>query len=130
MNCILRDGSSIAPVGQGSWYLGETPHRRQQELQALRTGIEAGMTVLDTAEMYGSGQAEELIGEAIKGYRRTDLFLVSKVFPHHAGRKHIFRSCEDSLRRLGVDYLDLYLLHWRGSVPLAGQNSPLGRLQF
>lgn len=119
MNCVLRDHTSVPAIGQGSWYLGESPRKRASELEALRTGIESGMTLLDTAEMYGDGLSEELIGEAIQGYSRAGLFLVSKVYPHHAGQNHIFRSCEESLRRMKTDYLDLYLLHWRGSIPLA-----------
>ena len=119
MNCVLRDHTSVPAIGQGSWYLGESPRKRAGELEALRTGIELGMTLLDTAEMYGEGLAEELIGEAIQGYSSAGLFLVSKVYPHHAGQDHIFRSCEESLRRMKTDYLDLYLLHWRGSIPLA-----------
>lgn len=112
------DGGPVSRLGQGTWYLGETPSRRKQELSALRTGVEAGMNLIDTAEMYGEGLSEELTGEAIRPCDRETLFLVSKVYPWNAGRDHIIRSCENSLRRLGTDYLDLYLLHWRGSVPL------------
>ncbi len=119
MNFITANGKEIGSVGQGTWYLGETPSTFQEELSALRTGIEAGMTLIDTAEMYGDGAAERLVGEAVKGYERGDLYLVSKVYPFNAGTDKIFRSCEASLRRMGTDYLDLYLLHWRGSVPLA-----------
>ena len=117
MNFITQSGAPAGPIGQGTWYLGERPNQRQQELAALRAGIDAGMDLLDTAEMYGGGRAEELLGEAIRGYDREKLYLVSKVFPHNAGRANIFRCCENSLRRLGTDYMDLYLLHWRGSVP-------------
>lgn len=112
-------GRQTGPVGQGTWYLGERSAAHQQERDALRAGIEAGMTLIDTAEMYGDGAAEALVGDAIRGYAREDLYLVSKVYPFNAGRNHIFRSCEESLRRMRTDYLDLYLLHWRGSVPLA-----------
>ena len=115
----LPDGTQAPALGQGTWYLGEQPAVRARELAALRTGIEHGMTLLDTAEMYGGGRSEELVGEAIRPYDREKLFLVSKVYPHNAGRPEIFRSCENSLRRLGTEYLDLYLLHWRGSVPFA-----------
>ena len=115
----LPDGTQVPALGQGTWYLGEQPAVRARELAALRTGIEHGMTLLDTAEMYGGGRSEELVGEAIRPYDREKLFLVSKVYPHNAGRPEIFRSCENSLRRLGTEYLDLYLLHWRGSVPFA-----------
>ena len=113
----LPDGASVPAIGQGTWYLGEHKEREAQEIEALRAGIEAGLTLIDTAEMYGSGSSERLIGKAIQGYDREKLFLVSKVYPHNAGRAHIFQSCENSLKRLGTDYLDLYLLHWRGSVP-------------
>ncbi len=116
---ITSSGRPAGAVGQGTWMLGQTPARREQECAALRTGIERGMNLIDTAEMYGEGAAEELVGEAIRGYERESLYLVSKVYPFNAGREHIFASCEASLRRMGVEYLDLYLLHWRGSVPLA-----------
>lgn len=114
---LFPDGAAVPAVGQGTWYLGEDPRREEQEIGALRTGIEAGMTLIDTAEMYGSGRSEILVGKAIKGYDRKKLFLVSKVLPSHAGEDHIFQSCKASLARLGTDYLDLYLLHWRGEVP-------------
>ena len=115
---ILNDGTRVPSLGMGTWYLGEGRRSAAQEERALRAGIEAGVTLIDTAEMYGDGAAEELVGRAIRGYDRDELFLVSKVYPHNAGRRNIFRACEDSLRRMGVDCLDLYLLHWRGSVPL------------
>lgn len=119
MGFVTASGKKIGPVGQGTWYLGETPSKFPAELAALRAGIEAGMTLIDSAEMYGDGAAERLVGEAIKGYDRGELYLVSKVYPFNAGRDRIFKSCEASLRRMGTDYLDLYLLHWRGSVPLS-----------
>lgn len=115
----LPNGTKIPKLGQGTWYMGEKSTLWQQEVEALRLGIELGMTLIDTAEMYGDGLAEDLVGEAIQGYPREKLYLVSKVYPHNAGRKNIFNSCENSLKRLGVDYLDLYLLHWRGNIPLA-----------
>ena len=111
-------GTPVPRLGQGTWYLGEGRSPRKQELAALRTGIEAGMTLIDTAEMYGEGRSEKLVGEAIAPYDREKLFLVSKVYPWNAGEDQIFRSCENTLRRLKTDYLDMYLLHWRGSVPL------------
>ncbi|KAA0547488.1 aldo/keto reductase [Bacillus sp. BGMRC 2118] len=115
---ILPDGTSLPAIGQGTWYMGENPQLRENEIKALQTGIELGMTVIDTAEMYGNGGSERLVGEAIKG-RREHVFLVSKVFPHNAGLDKIAKACENSLKRLGIDHLDLYLLHWRGSVPLS-----------
>ena len=115
----LPDGTAVPRLGQGTWFLGEKSAQRKEELAALRTGIELGMTLIDTAEMYGGGRSEALVGEAVAPYDREKLFLVSKVFPHNAGRKNIFTACENSLRRLHTEYLDMYLLHWRGSVPLA-----------
>ncbi|MEV6534811.1 aldo/keto reductase [Streptomyces sp. NPDC051639] len=113
----LPSGEEIAALGQGTWYLGEEPARREQEIAALRLGVDLGMTVVDTAEMYGDGAAEELVGEALRG-RREEVFLVSKVLPGHADRKGTVAACEGSLRRLRAEQLDLYLLHWRGRWPL------------
>ncbi|MBN3728674.1 aldo/keto reductase [Burkholderia sp. Ac-20379] len=113
----LPDGERVAKLGQGTWEMGERPARRGAEIAALRAGIELGMTLIDTAEMYGDGATEELVGEAIDGLRES-VFLVSKVYPHNAGRRSMIASCEASLKRLGTDRLDLYLLHWRGGVPL------------
>jgi diketogulonate reductase-like aldo/keto reductase len=115
----LPDGGVMPRLGMGTWYLGEGRRPRDVEIQALRSGLAAGMRLIDTAEMYGEGEAERLVGKAIAGYRREDLYLVSKVYPHNAGRGHLRESLEASLNRLGTDYLDMYLLHWRGSVPLA-----------
>ena len=109
----LASGEIVPVMGQGTWYLGEAPERRQEELAALRTGLDLGMTLIDTAEMYGDGTAEELVGEAIAN-RRDDVFLVSKVLPGNATRRGTIAACERSLRRLGSDRLDLYLLHWKG----------------
>lgn len=119
MEFITQSGTRAGPIGQGTWYLGQDRAAFQQEVNALRSGIDAGMNLLDTAEMYGSGKAEELVGEVIKGYDREKLYLVSKVYPFNAGRSNIFHSCEDSLSRMGTDYMDLYLLHWRGSIPFS-----------
>ncbi|HEY5410799.1 MAG TPA: aldo/keto reductase, partial [Caulobacteraceae bacterium] len=112
------DGSHAPALGQGTWRMGEDARRRRLETRALRVGIDLGMTLIDTAEMYGDGAAEELLGEALAGVRDA-VFLVSKVYPQNAGRGPIERACESSLRRLKTDRLDLYLLHWPGSVPLA-----------
>lgn len=114
----LPDGTEVPALGQGTWFLGEQKARFEQEKEALIAGVDAGMTLIDTAEMYGSGKAESLIGSTIAGMDRSRLFLVSKVYPHNAGRKQIFKSCMASLERMGTDYLDLYLLHWRGGIPL------------
>jgi diketogulonate reductase-like aldo/keto reductase len=114
----LPSGRPIPVVGQGTWRMGEDSERRQTEIDALRLGLDLGMTLIDTAEMYGEGAAEELVGEAIAG-RRAEVFLVSKVYPHNATRLGAVKACERSLQRLGTDYLDLYLLHWRSTVPLA-----------
>lgn len=114
----LNDGSRMPRLGMGTWYLGENKAARKQEIEALRAGIHVGCSLIDTAEMYGSGKSEQLIGEAIKGIDRSSLFIVSKVYPHNAGRAHIFDALDRSLRNLRTDYLDLYLLHWRGQVPL------------
>ena len=115
----LKDGAIMPKLGQGTWFLGEDKRFEKDEIESIKTGIENGMTLIDTAEMYGEGLSEELIAKAIKEYDREKLFLVSKVYPHNAGRNRIFNSCENTLKRLGVKYLDLYLLHWRGSVPLS-----------
>jgi len=105
-------------LGQGTWRMGEHPSRRRTDIAALRLGIDLGMTLIDTAEMYGEGEAEELIGEAIAG-RREEVFLASKVYPHNASRRGAVEACERSLRRLKTDYIDVYLLHWRGNIPLS-----------
>ena len=115
----LNDGTLMPILGQGAWYMGENSSRRSEEIEALRQGVRSGMTLIDTAEMYGEGLSETLVGEAIKEFKREDLFLVSKVYPHNAGRKNIFDSCRKSLKRLDTPYLDLYLLHWRGRIPLS-----------
>src|ERR1700742_4433511 len=114
----LPDGERIPKLGQGTWEMGEQPARRAAEIAALRAGVELGMTLIDTAEMYGDGATESLLGEALAGLREQ-VFLVSKVYPQNAGRGRIEKACEASLQRLKTDHLDLYLLHWRGAVPLA-----------
>ncbi|MFB5664294.1 aldo/keto reductase [Alteribacillus sp. HJP-4] len=114
----LPDGTTIPAVGQGTWHMGENPADKNKEIYALQLGVERGMKVIDTAEMYGDGESEKVVGKAIAG-SRDDLFLVSKVYPHNAGKDNIFTACENSLRRLGTDCIDLYLLHWGGGVPLS-----------
>jgi aldehyde reductase len=114
----LPCGESVAALGQGTWHIGDAPGQRKDEIAALRRGIDLGLTLIDTAEMYGDGRSEQLVGEAIAG-RRDEAFLVSKVYPHNASRAAMPRSCEASLRRLRIEAIDLYLLHWAGAVPLA-----------
>ena len=113
----LPSGDILPTLGQGTWRLGETQGRRKEEIAALRTGLDLGMSLIDTAEMYGDGAAEELVGEATAD-RRDKVFIVSKVLPNNATRRGTIAACERSLRRLGTDRLDLYLLHWRGSHSL------------
>jgi len=113
----LPDGERIPKLGQGTWEMGERSAQRAAEIAALREGVVLGMTLIDTAEMYGDGATERLVGEALQGLR-DEVFLVSKVYPHNASRSGVVRACEASLKRLGTDRLDLYLLHWRGGVPL------------
>ena len=115
---ILPSGEQVPALGMGTWMIGDDAGSRAEEIATLQHGIDLGMTLIDTAEMYGEGDSEALVGEAIRG-RREQVFLVSKVYPHNAGRKAAQAACERSLKRLGVDCLDLYLLHWRGSVPFA-----------
>jgi len=124
----LPTGRAIPILGQGTWNMGEDPSARAAEVAALRLGMELGMTLIDTAEMYGEGGAEKVVGEAIAG-RRDEVWLVSKVYPHNASRAGVRAACERSLRRLGTDRLDLYLLHWRGGVPLAETLEAFERLR-
>lgn len=135
-NVRLACDSVVPALGQGTWYLGDSPATHDREALALRAGVEAGMALIDTAEMYGNGRSERLVGDAIAGVDahgnplrdtedvelapldRSKLFIVSKVLPSNAGDPEIFHSCDDTLDNLGTDHLDLYLLHWRGGVPL------------
>lgn len=114
----LPGGQTVPQLGQGTWQMAERPALRQAEIAALRLGLDLGMTLIDTAEMYGDGAAEELVGEAMAG-RRDAVFLVSKVLPGNSSRKGTVAACERSLKRLRTDRIDLYLLHWHGSPPLA-----------
>jgi diketogulonate reductase-like aldo/keto reductase len=114
----LPGGERVPALGQGTWHMGESRRRMAEEAAAVRLGIELGMTLIDTAEMYGSGGAEEMVARAAEGLR-DDLFIVSKVYPHNASRAGVVAACERSLERLRTDRIDLYLLHWRGSIPLA-----------
>ena len=124
----LPDGTSVPQLGQGTWTMGEHKTRASIEASALTAGFELGMTLVDTAEMYGDGGAEEVVARAVAG-RREDLFVVSKVYPHNAGRKSAITACERSLKRLGTDRLDLYLLHWRGRIPLGETVEAFERLR-
>jgi len=114
----LPSGDKVPALGQGTWNMGDERETRAEEIGALRLGLDLGLNLIDTAEMYGEGKSEELVGQAIAG-RRDDAFLVSKVYPHNASRKGAISACERSLKRLGTDRLDLYLLHWRGSIAFA-----------
>jgi diketogulonate reductase-like aldo/keto reductase len=124
----MPSGDLVPALGQGTWGMGENPALHDQEIASLRAGLELGLRLVDTAEMYGDGRTESLVGEAIAG-RRDDVFLVSKVYPHNASRKAMQKSCTDSLRRLKTDRIDLYLLHWAGSVPLGETLDAFARLQ-
>lgn len=121
------DGTSVPALGQGTWQMGEDPAKRADELAALQAGIDLGLTLLDTAEMYADGGSERLVGEAIRS-QRAQVFVVSKAYPQNASRLRLPQACEASLQRLGTDYLDLYLLHWRGRVPLAETVEAMERL--
>jgi len=114
----LPSGAPVSRLGQGAWQIGEDRAKRTAELAALRTGLDLGLALIDTAEMYGDGASEQLVAEAVAG-RREQAYIVSKVLPENASRRGTVAACEHSLKRLNTDYLDLYLLHWQGSVPLA-----------
>jgi diketogulonate reductase-like aldo/keto reductase len=124
----LPDGESVPTYGQGTWHMGESRGRIAEEAAALKLGIDLGITLIDTAEMYGNGIAEEIVAEAAHG-RRDDLFIVSKVLPYNASRNGTIEACERSLKRLKTDRIDLYLLHWRGSHPFAETLAAFERLQ-
>ncbi|ACT07060.1 aldo/keto reductase [Dickeya chrysanthemi Ech1591] len=121
-------GETVPAIGQGTWFMGESAQRKGSEVRALQAGIDLGMTLIDTAEMYADGGAEEVVGEAIHG-RRERVYLVSKVYPHNAGGERAIAACERSLKRLQTDYIDLYLLHWRGGIPLVDTIAAMERLQ-
>lgn len=114
----LPSGEKVPALGQGTWHMGERRSDRAREADALRLGLDLGLSLIDTAEMYGEGGAEEVVAEAVTG-RRDNVFIVSKVYPHNASRAGVPAACERSLKRLRTDRIDLYLLHWRGSYPLA-----------
>ncbi len=124
----LPSGEQVPAFGLGTWNIGDSHARRGEEIATLRAGLDAGATLIDTAEMYGDGRSEELVGEAIAG-RRDEVFLVTKVYPHNASRTGVPAACERSLKRLKTDRIDLYLLHWRGNVPLAETIEAFAALQ-
>jgi diketogulonate reductase-like aldo/keto reductase len=128
------DGNAVARLGLGTWRMGESARSHVAEVDAVSAGLAMGYRLIDTAEMYGEGGAERVVGEALRaaagsGVKRESLFVVSKVYPHNAGGEALARSCEASLRRLGLEQLDLYLLHWRGGVPLAETLAGMQALQ-
>ncbi len=123
----LPDGTTVPALGQGTWMMAEDRRVRSEEIAALRGGIDLGLTLIDTAEMYADGKSERLAGEAIQG-KRDQVFLVGKAYPQNASRDRLPRACEASLERLGTDRLDLYLLHWRGNVPLGETVEAMERL--
>ncbi len=123
----LSDGTAVPALGQGTWQMADRADRRAEEIAALRAGIDLGMTLVDTAEMYADGESERLVGEAIASIRDR-VFLVSKAYPHNASSDSLAQACEASLERLGTDRLELYLLHWRGNVPLAETVEAMERL--
>ncbi|WP_367159194.1 aldo/keto reductase [Kozakia baliensis] len=124
----LKNGRTVPALGMGTWNIGDSGARRADEIASLQAGIEAGMTVVDTAEMYGNGRSETLVGEAIADLR-DDVYLVSKVTPSNASYEGVQKHCRASLKRLGTDRLDLYLLHWRGGVPLSETVRGMEQLQ-
>jgi diketogulonate reductase-like aldo/keto reductase len=123
----LRDGEVVPRLGMGTWHMGERAANRAAEVEALRLGLDHGMNLVDTAEMYGDGGAESVVGEAIHGWR-DGIFVVSKFYPHHASRRKLIAACDGSLAQLGGETIDLYLLHWRGTVALEETVSTLEEL--
>lgn len=129
MQTVTINQRVLAAVGLGTWHMGDDPVKHATEVEALQAGIKAGARVIDTAEMYGNGKAERLVAEAIKPFNRKDLFIIDKVLPQHASRAQLEKSLDRSLKNVGIDYFDLYLLHWRGQVPLAETVAELERVK-
>ncbi len=116
----VKLGDAILPaIGVGTWHIGDNPQQRLTEIKAIRTALDHGATVIDTAEMYGMGRAEDVVKDAIAGYSREKLYIIDKVLPENASHRQLETSLDQSLKRVGTDYFDLYLLHWRGAVPLS-----------
>ncbi len=128
MQTVTIAGNQVPAIGLGTWHMGDDPSLQTQEINAIHAGLATGAEVIDTAEMYGSGRAETLVGKAIKDIPRDQLYLISKVLPTNASKQHMERSLDASLKRLGVDEVDLYLYHWRGTTPLAETIDELQRL--
>ena len=129
MKKVTLAGVEVPAIGIGTWHMGEDPSQEQREIQAIRSGLDAGARVVDTAEMYGSGKSETLVGKALAPYQRNDIYLISKVLPHNASKAKLEQHLDASLQRLQTDYLDLYLYHWRGGVPLAETIAELDRMK-
>ncbi|MDG2959521.1 aldo/keto reductase [Bisgaard Taxon 10/6] len=125
----LKNGDKLTALGMGTWFMGDNERYRREEIAALRYGIEHGVNLIDTAEMYGNGRSEQLVGEAIRPYARESVYLLSKVLPNNANKRNMERSCDASLKALNTDYLDMYLYHWRGSTPLAETVEALEKLK-
>ena len=129
MKKVTLAGVEVPAIGIGTWHMGEDPSQEQREIQAIRSGLDAGARVVDTAEMYGSGKSETLVGKALAPYQRNDIYLISKVLPHNASKAKLEQHLDAALQRLQTDYLDLYLYHWRGGVPLAETIAELDRMK-
>ena len=125
----LKNRDKLPILGMGTWFMAEAINRRQEEIDALRYGIENGINFIDTAEMYGNGRVERLVGEAIQPYARESVYLLSKVLPNNANGRNMEHACDDSLKALDTDYLDMYLYHWRGATPLAETVEELEKLK-
>lgn len=128
MQTVTIAGNQVPAIGMGTWHMGDDPTLQKQEIEAIHAGLDAGAKVIDTAEMYGSGRSETLVGKAIKGVPRDQLYLISKVLPTNASKERMERSLDASLKRLGVNEVDLYLYHWRGTTPLSETVAELQRL--
>lgn len=129
MKKLLLGDRQVPAIGLGTWHMGDDQSTRAQEIKALQAGVEAGARVIDTAEMYGNGRSEALVGDAIRDLNRDDLFIIDKVLPSNASAKRMGHSLETSLKLLGTDYVDLYLYHWRGAVPLSETVKTLQKFQ-